>query len=157
MALGPPMRRLALAIRPTGPCIADGGVRWQSAAVTAAASAYAGSGVRAPETAKAQHGAAIPARPGRRMGLARLKRLPGGEHKAFVVNESADELAAFYRRIGVTDEMELPEALQWQAVTHKTFDHGFQPYNEKLYYMGKRARGVCPADRQAKSCSSSTS
>lgn len=27
---------------------------------------------------------------------------------------------------------------QWQALTHKSFDHGGRPFNDKLAYLGKR-------------------
>jgi len=32
--------------------------------------------------------------------------------------------------MGLTDEV------KWQAVTHKSFDHGRQPFNEKLAIYG---------------------
>ena len=51
------------------------------------------------------------------------------------------------RDMGLTDEV------KWQAVTHKSFDHGRQPFNEKLaiygmfllYVIGRARRGsyVC--------------
>jgi len=34
------------------------------------------------------------------------------------------------RDMGLTDEV------KWQAVTHKSFDHGRQPFNEKLAIYG---------------------
>lgn len=27
---------------------------------------------------------------------------------------------------------------QWQSITHKSFDHGRRPFNDKLSYLGKR-------------------
>jgi large subunit ribosomal protein L15 len=36
-------------------------------------------------------------------------------------------------------EMGLPAEIKWQAITHKSFDHGRQPFNEKLAVFG-----MCP-------------
>jgi large subunit ribosomal protein L15 len=38
----------------------------------------------------------------------------------------------------VYGDQELTQCEQWQALTHKSFDHGRRPYNDKLAYLGKR-------------------
>jgi len=35
-------------------------------------------------------------------------------------------------------ETRLTKSEQWQALTHKSFDHGRRPFNDKLAYLGKR-------------------
>jgi large subunit ribosomal protein L15 len=38
----------------------------------------------------------------------------------------------------IHDGYELTPCEQWQALTHKSFDHGRRPFNDKLAYLGKR-------------------
>ncbi|RPB03493.1 hypothetical protein L873DRAFT_1669458 [Choiromyces venosus 120613-1] len=57
--------------------------------------------------------------------------------RPFAVNDDPARLNEMYatllgRDMGLTDEV------KWQAVTHKSFDHGRQPFNEKLAMFGKR-------------------
>ncbi|CAZ86303.1 unnamed protein product [Tuber melanosporum] len=57
--------------------------------------------------------------------------------RPFAVNDDPARLNEMYttllgRDMGLTDEV------KWQAVTHKSFDHGHQPFNEKLAIYGKR-------------------
>ncbi|RPB08441.1 hypothetical protein P167DRAFT_494100 [Morchella conica CCBAS932] len=56
--------------------------------------------------------------------------------KPFAINEDPEKLDAVYQSLlggnpGISEEIKL------QAVTHKSFDHGWQPYNEKLAFFGK--------------------
>ncbi|PWW78566.1 hypothetical protein C7212DRAFT_312043 [Tuber magnatum] len=57
--------------------------------------------------------------------------------RPFAVNDDPARLNEMYttllgREMGISDEV------KWQAVTHKSFDHGRQPFNEKLAIYGKR-------------------
>jgi large subunit ribosomal protein L15 len=36
------------------------------------------------------------------------------------------------------EDQVLTQREQWQALTHKSFDHGRRPFNDKLAYLGKR-------------------
>lgn len=38
----------------------------------------------------------------------------------------------------VKSTWQLTQREQWQALTHKSFDHGRRPFNDKLAYLGKR-------------------
>ena len=62
--------------------------------------------------------------------------------RPYLVNEDPEALHAFYARLfGIKDVVKLgfiSEPLAWQAVTHKSFAHGFQPYNETLSFLGRR-------------------
>ena len=60
----------------------------------------------------------------------------------YIVNDSPKKLDAMYRELFGTDKFNLPDDLKWQAVTHKSFDHGRQPYNEKLMFMGTSHREI---------------
>lgn len=56
--------------------------------------------------------------------------------KPFAINEDPEKLDAVYQSLlggnpGISEEIKL------QAVTHKSFDHGWQPYNEKLAFFGE--------------------
>lgn len=54
----------------------------------------------------------------------------------FEVNEDPEKLDAMYYAL-LGGNLGLSEEVKWQAVTHKSFDHGWQPYNEKLAFYGK--------------------
>lgn len=54
----------------------------------------------------------------------------------YIVNDNPKMLDAMYKDLFGADEFGLENGLKWQAVTHKSFDHGRQPYNEKLALMG---------------------
>ncbi|KAI5839597.1 ribonuclease-III-like-domain-containing protein [Morchella snyderi] len=56
--------------------------------------------------------------------------------KPFTVNEDPEKLDAMYRSL-LGGNSGLSEEIKLQAVTHKSFDHGWQPYNEKLAFFGK--------------------
>ncbi|KAI5786491.1 ribonuclease-III-like-domain-containing protein [Peziza echinospora] len=65
-------------------------------------------------------------------------RAPAQEFK---VNDSLEALDNMYERLfgrGKEGVALLPEDLRWQAVTHLSFDHGRQPFNNKLAFMGRR-------------------
>ncbi|KAI5844168.1 ribonuclease-III-like-domain-containing protein, partial [Tricharina praecox] len=57
--------------------------------------------------------------------------------KEFLVNDDLEVLDAMYLKLFGKD-LGLSEDVKWQAVTHKTFDHGRQPFNSKLKFLGKR-------------------
>lgn len=93
--------------------------------------------------------------PPRKITHARPQRrapFPTRNPRPFAVNDDPARLNEVYttllgRDMGLTDEV------KWQAVTHKSFDHGRQPFNEKLaiygmfllYVIGRARRGsyVC--------------
>lgn len=58
--------------------------------------------------------------------------------ETFVVNDDPKKLDAAYEKI-LGEDTKLPAEIKWQAVTHKSFDHGRQPFNEKLAFLGMRA------------------
>lgn len=73
------------------------------------------------------------------MGGARF-RAPYGtrERKPFAVNEDVGLLkSAIENFLGADLGRALPDELKLQAVTHKSFDHGLQPHNEKLAFFGR--------------------
>jgi hypothetical protein len=72
------------------------------------------------------------ARPQPRAPYAVRRRRP------FVVNDDPHKLDAMYTKL-FGREMKLPDEVKWQAVTHKSFDHGRQPFNEKLRFLGMDA------------------
>ncbi|KAF8541591.1 ribonuclease-III-like-domain-containing protein, partial [Trichophaea hybrida] len=57
--------------------------------------------------------------------------------KHFAVNDDPKVLDAMYAKL-FGKELGLPGDVKWQAVTHKSFDHGRQPFNSKLRFLGKR-------------------
>ncbi|KAL7271583.1 hypothetical protein RUND412_005642 [Rhizina undulata] len=57
--------------------------------------------------------------------------------KPFKVNDDSAKLDAMYERL-LGGRVGLKDEVKWQAVTHKSFDHGRQPFNEKLSFLGKR-------------------
>ncbi|KAA8912445.1 ribonuclease-III-like-domain-containing protein, partial [Sphaerosporella brunnea] len=57
--------------------------------------------------------------------------------KYFAVNDDPKVLNEMYLKLFGKD-MRLTEEAKWQAVTHKSFDHGRQPYNAKLRFLGKK-------------------
>ncbi|KAI5780764.1 ribonuclease-III-like-domain-containing protein [Geopyxis carbonaria] len=69
-------------------------------------------------------------RPQPRAPFAVRKRIP------FSVNDKPQDLNAVYSELLGT-QLQLSEDIKWQAVTHKSFDHGRQPFNEKLAFFGK--------------------
>ena len=59
------------------------------------------------------------------------------KRKPYMVNESLERLnEAFIKLLGEGGDKGLPDDLKWQCVTHKSFDHGMQPFNEKLAFFG---------------------
>lgn len=56
--------------------------------------------------------------------------------KPFAINEDPEKLDAMYQSL-LGGNPGLNEEIKLQAVTHKSFDHGWQPYNEKLAFFGK--------------------
>lgn len=58
------------------------------------------------------------------------------EQKPFTVNEDPERLDAMYRRL-LGGDLGLSDEVKWQAITHKSFDHGWQPFNEKLVIFGE--------------------
>ena len=55
--------------------------------------------------------------------------------KPFRINDDPRVLDAMYLKLFGKD-MGLTTEAKWQAVTHKTFDHGRQPFNSKLRFLG---------------------
>lgn len=57
----------------------------------------------------------------------------------FEVNDSQTVLDEMYwKLLGPQGVDILTPELRWQAVTHASFDHGRQPYNNKLAFLGRR-------------------
>ncbi|KAK6333739.1 hypothetical protein TWF730_003922 [Orbilia blumenaviensis] len=57
----------------------------------------------------------------------------------YAVNTSLDVLNEMYNKLlGEGGANALPDDIKWQCVTHKSFDHGLQPYNTKLSFYGRR-------------------
>ncbi|KAK6534050.1 hypothetical protein TWF281_005389 [Arthrobotrys megalospora] len=57
----------------------------------------------------------------------------------FAVNTSLDVLNEMYNKLlGEGGAEALTDDVKWQCVTHKSFDHGLQPYNTKLAFYGRR-------------------
>lgn len=57
----------------------------------------------------------------------------------YPVNTDVDKLNKVIERL-TGPEIELPQELKWQIVTHKSFDHGRQPFNQKLALFGTSGR-----------------
>lgn len=51
------------------------------------------------------------------------------------MNDDPEVLDAMYLKLFGKD-LGLSEDVKWQAVTHKSFDHGRQPFNSKLRFLG---------------------
>ena len=66
--------------------------------------------------------------------------------KPFPVNQSWDVLHQFYVGLfGFEDYIErgfLTKDLAWQSITYKSYNHGNDPYNEKLAHIGIQPRNV---------------
>lgn len=63
--------------------------------------------------------------------------------EVFKVNDDQAVLEEMYGRLfgqGPDGAKLLPPELMWQAVTHISFDHARQPYNNKLAFLGTSAR-----------------
>ncbi|KAJ6261544.1 hypothetical protein Dda_4214 [Drechslerella dactyloides] len=79
--------------------------------------------------------------PGYRMNKITRPFVPVATHMRipFKVNESAEVLNEMYNKLlGPGGDEVLSEQVKWQCVTHKSFDHGLQPYNSKLIFYGRR-------------------
>ncbi|KAF3941127.1 hypothetical protein ABW19_dt0209410 [Dactylella cylindrospora] len=79
--------------------------------------------------------------PGYRMNKITRPFVPVATHVRvpFPVNESLEVLDEMYiKLLGEGGDKALTEAVKWQCVTHKSFDHGLQPYNLKLTFFGRR-------------------
>jgi len=62
---------------------------------------------------------------------------PKEDADIFEVNEDPKRLdKALNKMLGPDGELMMSEAVKWQAVTHKSFDHGRRGYNDKLAFMG---------------------
>lgn len=60
------------------------------------------------------------------------------------VNSDPKKLDDFYARmLGESGSKVLSDEVKWQAVTHKSFDQGRRPFNDRLAYLGMR----CPSSR----------
>ena len=58
------------------------------------------------------------------------------------VNSDPKKLDGFYTRmLGQPGSNVLSEEVKWQAVTHKSFDQGRRPFNDRLAYLGMRRLG----------------
>jgi large subunit ribosomal protein L15 len=51
------------------------------------------------------------------------------------VNDDAQKLDDVFLKLAGKD-LGLTNEVKWQAVTHKSFDHGRQPFNSKLTFLG---------------------
>ena len=75
----------------------------------------------------------------------RHRLLPGRAAAEFKVNDDQRVLDDMYTKLFGRGqqgaELLVPE-LRWQAVTHISFDHGRQPYNNKLAFLGKVAESL---------------
>ncbi|KAF4555190.1 Hypothetical protein D9617_3g022620 [Elsinoe fawcettii] len=59
--------------------------------------------------------------------------------RPFAVNDSPAVLDEMYTSLlGPSGHLLLPQELKWLAVTHKSFDHGWQGNNDRLAFFGKR-------------------
>lgn len=67
--------------------------------------------------------------------------------KEFLVNDDLEVLDAMYLKLFGKD-LGLSEDVKWQAVTHKTFDHGRQPFNSKLKFLGMVSFSVAAGQRR---------
>ncbi|EWC47457.1 hypothetical protein DRE_00425 [Drechslerella stenobrocha 248] len=79
--------------------------------------------------------------PGFRMNTITRPFVPVATHMRvpFQVNDSVDVLNEMYiKLLGPGGDGVLTEQVKWQCVTHKSFDHGLQPYNTKLVFYGRR-------------------
>ena len=60
--------------------------------------------------------------------------------KPFPVNQSWEVLHNFYSSLfGFEDFLEkgyITKDLAWQSITYKSYNHGIDPYNEKLAHLG---------------------
>lgn len=55
------------------------------------------------------------------------------------VNSNPKKLDEFYTRmLGNSGSNMLSDEVKWQAVTHKSFDQGRRPFNDRLAYLGMR-------------------
>lgn len=61
---------------------------------------------------------------------------PVRERKPFLVNRDPEILDTMYRKL-LGGDLGLSDEVKWQAITHKSFDHGWQPFNEKLALFGE--------------------
>ncbi|KAF2153363.1 hypothetical protein K461DRAFT_312759 [Myriangium duriaei CBS 260.36] len=50
--------------------------------------------------------------------------------------------AMYVRLLGRGGELLLPHDIKWLAITHKSFDHGWQGSNDRLAFLGKRVMDV---------------
>ncbi|KAF3920116.1 hypothetical protein AA313_de0201993 [Arthrobotrys entomopaga] len=79
--------------------------------------------------------------PGYRMNKLTRPFVPVATHQRvpFKVNESKELLDEMYDRLlGEGGSKALTDEVKWQCITHKSFDHGLQPYNTKLVFYGRR-------------------
>lgn len=51
------------------------------------------------------------------------------------------KLDAMYQKL-LGGNLGLSDEVKWQAITHKSFDHGWHPFNEKLRFFGECIGGV---------------
>jgi len=59
----------------------------------------------------------------------------------YKVNDSTEALDTMYQNLlGSDGHKLLSEDVKWQCVTHKSFDHAMQPFNEKLSFYGISTR-----------------
>ncbi|KAM0723705.1 hypothetical protein Q7P37_000693 [Cladosporium fusiforme] len=58
--------------------------------------------------------------------------------KVELVDDAFDKFVGHAGGKGMRGRDVLPEEIKWQSLTHKSFDHGRRPFNDKLAYLGKR-------------------
>ena len=71
----------------------------------------------------------------------RIRPLPQGG--VFKVNEDPRKLDEVYMRmLGRDGEKVLTDEVKWLAITHKSFEHGAQGFNDRLAYLGTYNRCI---------------
>ncbi|PNS21129.1 hypothetical protein CAC42_3467 [Sphaceloma murrayae] len=91
----------------------------------------------APPSESPRYASEPPQPPGQIRMPFRLRPLPA--QPPFRVNTSSNRLAEAYAQfLGRGGDLLLPSDLKWLAITHKSFDHGWQGNNDRLAFLGKR-------------------
>ncbi|PSK36690.1 54S ribosomal protein L15, mitochondrial [Elsinoe australis] len=90
-----------------------------------------------PRPSSPRHASVPPPPPGQVRMPFRLR--PAPSQPPFKVNTDASVLdSAYVSLLGRGGDLLLPSDLKWLAVTHKSFDHGWQGNNDRLAFLGKR-------------------
>lgn len=80
--------------------------------------------------------------------MAPVRSKPPVDNNDFAVNEDPERLDKVYDRVlGQGGCQMLTDEVKWLAVTHKSFDHGRRGFNDRLCYLGTKARAPCCGHR----------